>query len=100
MENKEYNNLNYGGGFTEEDIKRVSLFEQAANNWIKSTSEFLSVKNGFKAGAKWMQERMYSEEDVENILFRYAEEEHSWFSCKSEIESFNKWIKQFKKNKI
>jgi hypothetical protein len=42
---------------------------------------------------------MYSEEDVENILFRYAEEEHSWFSCKSEIESFNKWIKQFKKNK-
>ena len=61
MENKEYNNLNYGGGFTEEDIKRVSLFEQAANNWIKSTSEFLSVKNGFKAGAKWQQERMYSE---------------------------------------
>jgi hypothetical protein len=64
MENKEYNNLNYGGGFTEEDIKRVSLFEQAANNWIKSTSEFLSVKNGFKAGAKWQQERMYSEEEV------------------------------------
>jgi len=64
MEDKDYNNLNYGGGFTEEDIKRVSLFEQAANNWIKSTSEFLSVKNGFKAGAKWQQERMYSEEEV------------------------------------
>jgi hypothetical protein len=26
--------------------------EEAANNWIKNTSEFLSVKNGFIEGAK------------------------------------------------
>jgi hypothetical protein len=37
--------------------------EEAANNWIKNTSEFLSVKNGFIEGAKWQAERMYSEEE-------------------------------------
>jgi hypothetical protein len=91
MKNKEYNNLNYGGGFTEEDIKRVSLFEQAANNWIKSTSEFLSVKNGFKAGAKWEQQRMYS--DIEQKWLEYrsiTNNEDAW--C------FKEWlVEQFKK---
>jgi hypothetical protein len=34
----------------EEDEKET--IEEAANNWIKNTSEFLSVKNGFIEGAK------------------------------------------------
>jgi hypothetical protein len=93
MENKEYNNLNYGGGFTEEDIKRVSLFEQAANNWIKSTSEFLSVKNGFKAGAKWQQERMYSEEEAKTI-WRSGQE---YWKTSGESITFEELIEQFKK---
>tara|TARA_R110002049_G_scaffold231127_2_gene403408 strand:+ start:9328 stop:9522 length:195 start_codon:yes stop_codon:yes gene_type:complete len=42
----------------------------------------------------YVKKKMYSREEVENILFQYAEDEHAWFSCKSEIESFNNWIKE------
>jgi hypothetical protein len=99
MEDKEYNNLNYGGGFTEEDIKRVSLFEQAANNWIKSTSEFLSVKNGFKAGAKWQAERMYSEEDLKHLEWIYGRlvDVHNENPNYDYILKFKSIIEKFKK---
>ena len=40
-----------------------------------------------------VEKKMYSREEVEGILYQYAEDEHGWFSSKSEIESFNKWIK-------
>jgi hypothetical protein len=46
--------------------------EEAANNWIKNTSEFVSVKNGFIEGAKWQAERMYSEEEVLDILYKHT----------------------------
>lgn len=36
----------------------------------------------------------WSREEVEQLLFKYAEEEHAWFSNKSEINSFNKWIEE------
>ena len=39
-------------------------------------------------------EKTYSKEDVESILYQYAEDEHGWFSSKSEIESFNNWIEE------
>ena len=40
-----------------------------------------------------VEKKMYSKEEVESILYQYAEDGHGWFSSKSEIESFNKWIK-------
>ena len=40
---------------------KQETIEEAANNWIKNTSEFLSVKNGFIEGTKFQAERMYSE---------------------------------------
>lgn len=40
------------------------------------------------------EEKMYSRDEVESLLFQYAEDEHAWFSSKSEIESFNEWIKE------
>jgi hypothetical protein len=42
---------------SDNSLKQETL-EEAANNWIKNTSEFLSVKNGFIKGAKWQAERM------------------------------------------
>lgn len=36
----------------------------------------------------------WTKEEVEHLLFKYAEEEHAWFSNKSETDSFNKWIKE------
>jgi hypothetical protein len=73
--------------------------EGAANNWVKSTSEFLSVKNGFKAGAKWQAERMYSEEELKSafkIGFNIG-----YGSPVSELDlkqqHCDKWFSQFKK---
>ena len=49
-----------------------------------------ALQEAFIEGAKWQQERMYSEEDL-----RYA------FECATDLnpsfESFNVWFKQFKK---
>jgi hypothetical protein len=70
--------------------------EEAAENHSNQTIRDDSEKS-FIEGAKWQAKRMYSEKEVEHILFRYAEEEHAWFSCKSEINSFNEWFEQFKK---
>ncbi len=77
MSNKqEYNNLNYGGGFTEEDIKRNSIkkqetLEEAAERYAESKSSNFSFRNthirDFKEGAKWKAEKMYSEEETLNL---------------------------------
>ena len=71
--NKEYNNLNYGGGFTEEDIKRVSTkketIEEAADKYLKENNgNKLSVFDSFVLGAKWKSEKMYSEEECYQTL--------------------------------
>ena len=54
------------------------------------------AKEDFKAGAKWQQERMYSEEEVLGIF-------HEWFCYQidEDVEiklSFQQWFEQFKKN--
>jgi hypothetical protein len=49
---------------------------------------------GFMAGAKWQAERMYSEEEVLEIIRQYALEEHLITSSKPDI-----WFKQFKKGR-
>jgi hypothetical protein len=62
---------------------KQETIEEAANNWIKNTSEFLSVKNGFIEGAKWQAERMYSE------VIEFAE----WIRIKDfQTASKNNWI--------
>jgi hypothetical protein len=52
-------------------------------------------EDGVRLGAKWQQERMYSEEDVLDIF-------HEWFCYQidEDVEiklSFQKWFEQFKK---
>jgi hypothetical protein len=47
---------------------------------------------GFKEGAKWQAERMYSEEEVLEIIRQYALEEHLITTSKPDI-----WFEQFKK---
>lgn len=48
---------------------------------------------GFIEGAKWMQERMYSEKEVESLLHKYMQSQipdwHGW--------STTKWFEQYKK---
>jgi hypothetical protein len=70
--------------------------EEAANNWIKNTSEFLSVKNGFIEGAKWQAERMYSEEEVIELLQKYRLDLSSGKTANiGDTTKF--WFEQFKK---
>jgi hypothetical protein len=74
-------------------VSKQETFEEVANNWIKNTSEFLSVKNGFVAGAKWQARRMYSEEEVETI----AKDAYNMGKNNILIGVFNKWFEQYKK---
>ena len=73
-------------------VSKQETFEEVANNWIKNTSEFLSVKNGFVAGAKWQAERMYSGEEVLNILYKHTED-----LLAGKKITLEQWFEQYKK---
>lgn len=63
--------------------------EEAAERAIKSG--LFKDKTLFIAGAKWQAERMYSEEEVLEILFE--------LSCNNDTdkEEVEEWFEQFKK---
>lgn len=71
-----------------------------AHNWFEmhETNNYKALKQGFIAGAKWQAERMYSQEEVNEII---AE---TWLSCEDNEgdETFTnareRIIRQFKKN--
>ncbi len=71
---------------------KKETIEEAANNWIKNTSEFVSVKNGFIEGAKWQAERMYSEEEVLDILYKHTED-----MFKGTRLTLTEWFEEVKK---
>jgi hypothetical protein len=66
----------------------IETLEEAAERLIK-----LNRQDAFYEGAKWMQERMYSEKEVESLLHKYMQSQipdwHGW--------STTKWFEQFKK---
>ena len=68
--------------------------EEAARNYVENFA--MSVKSareiGFIDGAKWQQERMYSEEEVLSILKQTEVSKTSIFQL-----GITKWFKQFKK---
>jgi hypothetical protein len=80
-------------------MKQETL-EEVAERWNEkqTTLEFgkpYNAPNRIKAfieGAKWQQERSYSEEEVLEIIRQYAFEQHLITSSKPDI-----WFKQFKK---
>ena len=45
---------------------------------------------GFQQGAKWQAERMYSEEEVIQLLIKFNQEI-------TEVEDVREWFEQFKK---
>ncbi len=85
-----------------ENQKQETLEEAKVNNLIKlfgkdfhlePSSEIKNCNESFMAGAKWQQERMYSEEEVHKILGSYSANKEV-FSYKY---TYNKWFEQFKK---
>jgi len=51
----------------------------------------------FKLGAEWQQERMYSEEEVINIIEQTIEKFYKHFYTLTKSEMKEEWFEQFKK---
>ena len=88
------------------NLKRNKMKEtpkKAAKNYIYS-NKFESpnghgmkeVKEAFIDGAKWMQERMYSEEEVKNLIEDWTKMA-SGLNQNFPLDKFNIWFEQFKK---
>ena len=66
-------------------MKQETL-EEAAENFFNN-SRFKSYKSFFREGAKWQQERSYSEDDLKKA---FGMNDKDWI-C------FEEWFEQFKK---
>jgi len=88
-------------------IKEQEILEEAAkefanNSGITIYEEGINVekKQGFRAGAKWQQERSYSEEDIKFAYQQGAKlaliSQSSLALHKGEFPNPNKWFEQFK----
>jgi hypothetical protein len=83
---------------------KQTLEEAVANSWldyehVEGHLYSTTYRAGFEAGAEWQAERMYSEEEVLNILHNYR----NYFELHRNLEvlpnMFFKWFEQFKKTK-
>ena len=75
---------------------KQETIEEAAEKYVENFA--MSVKSarqiGFKDGAKWQSERMYSEEEV----IRIARESYAMGRNIVLVGAFNKWLEKFKKS--
>jgi hypothetical protein len=88
-----------------DSVSNQETLEEAAKEYRLGKKGFVTkddCKKGFIAGAKWQQERSYSEEEVLDIL-----QEYSLYKIEIELEkladeipnilTYNEWFEQFKK---
>ena len=76
-------------------MEQQEAAEYYAHNYfdMHETNNYKALKEGFIAGAKWQQERSYSEEEVLDLLCA-RNIEFNLYEGRDEVE---KWFKQFKK---
>jgi hypothetical protein len=74
------------------NMKQETL-EETAEKYAELSYYNRDDVNAFVNGAKWQAERMYSEEEVFEILFKHTE----YFLGNGERMSLTKWFEQFKK---
>jgi hypothetical protein len=90
------------GCFTKEP-KQETLEEVAEKTYQKGLKDDLSLSfhDGVKFGAKWQQERMYSEEEVKNLFRKYQYDLAQWIlRMEDDINSRpipTEWFEQYKK---
>ena len=68
-------------------MKQETL-DEAAERAVKSG--LFKDKTLFKAGAKWQEKRMYSEEDVLSLILKFNDDKPGGFDASG-------WFEQFKK---
>jgi len=97
-------------------MKQETIEEASHTAWlnyehVEGNLYSTSFKNGFLDGAKWQQERMYSEEDMirfaefvasypdknKNINGQILHAKSKYDGAERTIDLFSEWIKQFKK---
>lgn len=102
--------LDYKIIIPKEEPKQETTLEEAAERYVKSdlkkTPLYGMFNDTFKEGAKWQQERSYSEDDLKEafksgrMVKNYKgewEETYSDEMTSCKYEDFNKWFEQFKK---
>ena len=80
-----------------QDDEKLGLYEETLEEAIERTKEEYPVwldEEAFRLGAKWQQERMYSEEDMVNFAYHYMNERKDFGARALTPELL---IKQFKK---
>ncbi len=73
-------------------MNKQEIIEEAAKEFYPPTTTDLIcspklVRDAFIAGAKWQAERMYSEEQVYNLLYKLLPDK----------QELDEWFSQFKK---
>ena len=76
----------------------LDLYESLVDGHISYNVGIDLLNNLFIEGAKWMQERMYSEEEVINFLYKRESELNSHNSI-FEYQDAKEWFEQFKKGR-
>lgn len=73
------------------DKTKQETLEQAAETYVKDNFQMYAFPEAimivYKDGAKWQAERMYSEEEVYNLLYKLLPDK----------EELDNWFEQFKK---
>jgi hypothetical protein len=70
----------------------METLEEAAENYNLNTINAFGDYESFIAGAKWQQERSYSEEEVMTMLYCFH-----YDLVNSNIDTKEEWFEQFKK---
>jgi hypothetical protein len=79
------------------EIEVMKQLEEAAENeseYLADYEDKEAYQKAFIAGAKWQQERMYSEEEVMNIIDSFIDNLQDYTPT---FNSRQEWFKQFKK---
>ena len=82
-------------GYLTKTCKGIETIEEAAVKWIRQP-KLITEKESFIAGAKWQQERMYSEEDMREA-FRVGFNVGYNDETSPSYLTFEEWINKFKK---
>ena len=75
---------------------KQETLEEAALKY-SSEPQYFGKESGFRTGAKWQQERMYSEEDMRKAYNQGIDDSFDMGFSSKDDTNFNAFIEQFKK---